>query len=84
MAENVSDIEEIAHKIRRYLSDHPNAADSLDGVVHWWLARQQVELSAEKVKMALDYLVSNDLMSRTTTAGGKEVYANMKRAAKPH
>lgn len=83
MAENVSEIEEIAHKIRRYLSDHPNAADSLEGIVHWWLARQQVELSAEKVKMALDYLVCNDLIARTTMVGGKVVYAN-KRAAKPH
>jgi hypothetical protein len=84
MATNVSDIEEIARKIRRYLLDHPNAADSLEGIVHWWLVRQQVEFSTEKVKMALDYLVGNDLISKSTTVEGKVLYANGKRAAKPH
>lgn len=84
MAENVSDIEEIARKIRRYLLDHPNAADSLEGIVHWWLVRQQVEFAAEKVKMALDYLVGNDLISKSTTVEGTVLYANRKRASKPH
>lgn len=84
MVENISEVEDIAGKIRRYLLDHPNAADSLEGIVHWWLVRQQVEFSAEKVKMALDYLVSNDLISKSTTVGGKVVYANMKKASRIH
>ena len=84
MAENVSDIEEIAGKIRRYLSDHPNAADSLEGIVHWWLVRQQVEFSTENVKKALDYLVSNGLISRSKTLEGKVLYANKKKTPKAH
>lgn len=84
MVENVSEIEDIARKIRRYLLDHPNAADSLEGIVHWWLVRQQVEFSAEKVKMALDYLVRNDLISKSTTVGGKVVYANLKKPPRLH
>lgn len=84
MPQNVSDIEEIARKIRRYLIDHPNAADSLEGIVHWWLVRQQVEFSAEKVKMALDYLVGNDLISKSTTTQGTVVYGSRKRASRPH
>jgi hypothetical protein len=84
MVENVSEIEDIAGKIRCYLLNHPNAADSLEGIVHWWLVRQHVEFSVEKVKMALDYLVSNDLISRSTTVGGQVVYSNMKKASRPH
>jgi hypothetical protein len=84
MVENTSEIEDIAGKIRCYLLEHPNAADSLEGIVHWWLVRQQVEFSAVKVKMALDYLVSNDLISKSTTVGGQVVYANMKRSSTVH
>lgn len=84
MAENISDVEEIACKIRRYLSDHPNAADSLEGIVHWWLVRQQVEFSAQKVKMALDQLVSNGLISKSKTLEGKVLYANVKKPSKLH
>lgn len=84
MVGSVSDIEEIAREIRRYLLDHPNAADSLEGIAHWWLVRQQVEFSVEKVKMALDYLVRNDLISKSTTVGGEVVYGNMKKYSRLH
>lgn len=35
MVVNRSEVEDIAGKIRRYLLDHPNAVDSLEGAVHW-------------------------------------------------
>ena len=78
MVKNISEIEEIARQIRRYLLDHPNAADSAEGVAQWWLASQQIQFPTEKVKMALDYLVKNDFISKSSTSGGKAVYANKK------
>ncbi len=84
MTEDQSEIEEIARNIRGYLSDHPDAADSLEGIVHWWLLRQQIRFTSEKVKQALDYLVSRDLIARSVTLEGKEVYTNIRKAPRLH
>ncbi|NIR30220.1 MAG: hypothetical protein GWN84_13100 [Gammaproteobacteria bacterium] len=64
----------IAREIRNYLATHPDAVDSLEGVVKWWLTRQRYEESTAKVMRALDYLVQQRLISKRVLADGRMVY----------
>jgi len=72
---------ELARQIQHYLSAHPNAADSVEGIHRWWLARQRYEESLEQVEQALDYLVDSGQVSRRVEADGRVVYARRSRDA---
>ncbi len=74
-----ADVAAIAQEINRYLDSHPNAADSLKGVLRWWLLRQRYEDSVETVCAALEYLVAVGEVSKTVTPKGKAVYSRVKR-----
>lgn len=64
----------IADKINRYLEKHPNAADSLTGVVRWWLSRQRYNDTLEDVQAALDYLESQKVIFKHVNPDGTKVY----------
>ena len=65
----------IAREIKDYLEVHPNAADSLEGVVKWWLGRQRLETAASKVKKALEYLDQRGVVTKSLTVDGQTVYS---------
>lgn len=69
----------VAHQIARYLEDHPNAADTLDGVLHWWLLRQRYQDSLQTVERALTWLVEQGLVTKQKTPDGQEVYSRTPR-----
>jgi Fe2+ or Zn2+ uptake regulation protein len=69
-------IAEIACQIQHYLATHPNAADSVEGVLRWWLMRQHYEESATKVQQALDHLVEEGVIEKEMLSDGKAVYAS--------
>ena len=77
MLENHEDQETaaIAQEISDYLTAHPNAADTVEGIVKWWLTRQRFESATDRVQKALDYLVAEGLVSKKAVAGGRVVYA---------
>jgi hypothetical protein len=49
-----------------YLSEHPSAMDSLEGVVEWWLPRQQVRNAVERVARALEVLTREGLIEQVS------------------
>ncbi len=78
---------EAAMAIKRYLQSHPNAADSSEGVLRWWLARQRYDESVETVRQALEWLVTEGEVEKTETYGGGPVYSsasNQPRQGKLH
>jgi hypothetical protein len=64
----------IADVIDRYISEHPNAADTPEGVRSWWLGRHRPSASLEDVRKALDHLVERGRLARVTLADGTTVY----------
>jgi hypothetical protein len=68
----VSDVEVV---IRRYLENHPNASDSLEGVQRWWLGEGAVEAPAPTVQQALDRLVKKGTAVKKLLPDGTVVYA---------
>ena len=64
----------LAQEIKRYLRAHPRAADTVEGIAKWWLARQRYEEALKRVRDALDLLVEQGVVTKRIVAGGKVVY----------
>lgn len=45
----------VADEIKRYLEARPNAADTVEGISHWWLTRQRFEKATEIAQWAIEY-----------------------------
>lgn len=62
-AEGAPDAEgDLARLMLRYLTQHPTAKDTADGIATWWLRQQRIEQSVEAVHRALDLLVGRGLV----------------------
>jgi len=53
---------QIAVDILSYLSRNPEAKDTLEGIVDWWLLQQEIERKVVNVKKVLDELVREELI----------------------
>lgn len=77
------DILTIAQEISDYLAEHPKAADSLEGVASWWLARQRYESAEDVVQKALEHLVTKGVVEKISNKGGKTVFSYANKKIKP-
>ena len=66
---------EIEDAVILYLRNHPDAADTLDGIVDWWLPQQRYEIARSRIERVLDRLVGAGLLRRDNLPGGSELYA---------
>lgn len=64
----------VAEEIRRYLAAHPDAADSTEGVLDWWLMRQRDEQSAQLVGEAMRWLLEQGAVTSRVMPDGQIVY----------
>ncbi len=64
----------VVEAIRRYLAEHPEAADSAQGIAAWWMPAMAVETSAEEVGVALEQLHLMELIDRQTLPDGRVIY----------
>ncbi len=68
--------EVLAESLRQYLQTHPRAADTLEGIAKWWLPQALQPKSLEEVEKALDDLVVQGVVKKTTTAAGMTIYSS--------
>jgi Fe2+ or Zn2+ uptake regulation protein len=62
----------------RYLVRNPDAADTLGGIVKWWLTDMKGETSEEDVKHVLEQLEDEGLVQKTVLAEGTVLYSRMR------
>jgi hypothetical protein len=67
-------------EIVAYLHAHPSAADSLDGIVDWWLPRQRYETAKSAIQKALDDLSAQGIVEELTSSRGIRLYRLATRA----
>ena len=48
----------MTYEILAYLVDHPEAQDTVEGIVEWWLLEQQIKRQAANIKKTLTELVA--------------------------
>jgi hypothetical protein len=64
----------IATEILAYLVDHPNAQDTLDGILQWWLLERHIKYQKEVVKEALSELIEKGLLLEIILADSRVYY----------
>lgn len=74
-----SDIQKIAEQIAGYLNNHPNAADTIEGIAQWWLPGKRMEVSITIIQRALNQLVSSSVVEFSTNISGHKVYSSKKK-----
>ena len=72
------DIEALAANIRSYLREHPNAADTAQGVAQWWVRGEAGDAWLGKVRSALEQLVREGSMASSTLRDGTVIYERNK------
>jgi hypothetical protein len=72
---NDADVQQIAELIECYLKNHPNAADTIEGITKWWLPGLGIEVSSLIVQQALNYLGSKSVVKCNANLSGNKVYS---------
>lgn len=60
---------QLAQRILRYLEDHPNARDTVEGITEWWLLQNEIQQRLAEVEAALGELVQSGLVIADRGAG---------------
>lgn len=67
-------IDSAAAAIKRYLQDHPDSADTVDGVAEFWLTRQRVRETRVVVSEALKRLTASGAVHEVRNVDGRVIY----------
>lgn len=65
----------IERLVARYIADHPNAADTVEGIRSWWIVADVRDASRAEVQAAVDSLVSHGTLSLIALPDGTPLYA---------
>jgi hypothetical protein len=72
------EIRDISEEILEYLSKHPEASDTLEGIKEWWLMNQRISYEMKRVKSAISKLIDDgwviEVMSEVHEKGQKTRY----------
>jgi len=68
------DDREIARAVLRYLQEHPDAKDTLEGIAQWWLLRQCSERRLAEVKRGVSLLLAQGLIVEIRREGLSPYY----------
>jgi predicted transcriptional regulator len=63
-----------SHYILDYLSDHPDAGDTFEGIVEWWLLSQSIKFEMRTVSEALAKLVAEGLIVEQKGLDSRNLY----------
>ena len=61
--------QEIARAVLRYLQEHPDAKDTLEGIAQWWLLRECTERKLAEVERGVSILVAKGLVLESRREG---------------
>lgn len=64
----------IRQEILSYLIEHPNAQDTLEGIMNWWLLERQIKHWTVQVEAALAELAEQGVVVEQTGQDGKKHY----------
>lgn len=68
------DFAELARRILRYLQANPQATDTLEGIVEWWMLQERITETMEQVSKAITWLVTNGYLLEQKVPGSKALY----------
>ena len=72
----------IAEEILGYLVARPNAQDTLEGIVEWWLLEQKIDVQTARVKETLAGLIADGLIIEGQAGESRRLYKLNRRRLK--
>jgi hypothetical protein len=60
---------ELREAVLRYLDEHPEAMDTLEGIAAWWIMRDQVRVEVTAVSRVLQRLTGEGLLEAIEAGG---------------
>jgi hypothetical protein len=70
-----TDLEQVVAAVKEHLSEHPNAADTLEGIASWWLSTRYPSVPRSLVEQALTKLEDEAFVTARRVANGTVIYA---------
>lgn len=64
----------VIRHILQYLIDHPDAKDTLQGILQWWLPANMVGWEEEDVREALDELLAKGWITQRRLISSEMLY----------
>ena len=64
----------VIEQILRYLMMNPDAKDTIQGILRWWLPTDPVERRNDEVQEALEFLVARGWVTQRETATSQRFY----------
>lgn len=64
----------LARQILRYLREHPEAQDTVEGIMVWWISERAIKHWLPQVRKSLTALVARGYVTKHTRAGGRTFY----------
>jgi hypothetical protein len=74
--------EEISNAILHYLLRHPQAQDTLEGIVHWWLLEERINRRTLEISEAVRNLVEQNLLIEKKLSNADALYSLNRRKTK--
>lgn len=65
---------EVTYSILAYLSENPEAGDTFEGIVEWWLLRQKIKFETRNISEAVSRLVSDGLIEEHQGSDSRVFY----------
>jgi hypothetical protein len=63
-----------APEILEYLAKHPDAQDTIDGILHWWVIDASIRRWAPKIAETVAQLVEQGYLEQKQSADGNVIY----------
>jgi len=70
--------EDLARCVLDYLSEHPQATDTLEGIAEWWVMREQVRVDVKLLERVLHCLTERGFLEEIH--GGAQVRFSLKKS----
>jgi hypothetical protein len=68
------DEREACYHILAYLVDNPDAGDTFEGIVQWWLLHQRIKFETRTVSAAVSQLVAEGLIVEEQGSDSRVIY----------
>lgn len=65
---------EVCHYILAYLADNPDAGDTFEGIMEWWLLTQSIKFETRTVSKAVASLVAEGLIVEQEGLDSRSIY----------
>lgn len=68
------EVQQVANQILMHLQENPHKKDSLKGICEWWLFEERINYTIDLVTNALQFLLSNNLITERKNFGTNCIY----------